>query len=471
MWQMKKRGGIRVIQRPLLNIFKWLELLRIFWREIMKKQLLFVLSFVSILFMGCSSTGPRTTRAAENPGYYGTSSLIDPARAIVSPTPIITVVQNNYPEGSVCGGNQTAVVVLVDPNLSNLIRSGLNLFITDLCNDGYSVIERESNFGNPPEVRNYLANLYVNSNYSLEGAIFIGYIPLAYQWTKFEYTNPNIPTLEQEFISFQYYSDLDGGFSVSPNYKSPGNQTYSYDIHDGNLDWEIWTSILPYYKGNVTETVNALNRYFTKNHNYRTGEYKIPRAFLEIDELYSTATSLADQDQLISYLRDGTYSWTPFSNSPNARLYVNGPTLSVSQGYADLNAGMADFTVTDTHGSGQINIPWVENNPVNTVFFWGNGCSIANIDQADNFLTSIIYSPTSLVLIGKGTTNDSGGMGSNQNGFFGHNIAMALSKGENFGQAILNHVNVPLIWPWSDERESFFGLSIIIGDPTLKLRP
>ena len=50
-----------------------------------------------------------------------------------------------------------------------------------------------------------------------------------------------------------------------------------------------------------------------------------------------------------------------------------------------------------------------------------------DLDHADNFLTSTLYSPTSDVLIAKGTTNDSGGMGNNSNGFFGHNIATALA--------------------------------------------
>jgi uncharacterized repeat protein (TIGR02543 family) len=379
-----------------------------------------------------------------------------------------SITANFYPiESMHCGGYPTTVVVLVDTEFAFSVRPGLSQFEHDLCLDGYNVYERASNFNSPPEVRSYLANLYARVDHPLEGAIFIGDIPRAYQWIT------DLPPAE-EVISYQYYSDLDGIFSVSPNYVSPGNHAYSYDIHSGAMNWEIWTSILPYYKGSTTETVNALNRYFAKNHSYRTGGSKPPRAFLQISEL-NTASTQAEQDQLISGFKNGLYSWTPFSNAPNARIYLNGPTLSVSQGYADLKAGMADFTVTDTHGwwgaSGQIDIAWVENNPVNTVFFWGGGCAIGDIDHLDNFLSSIVYSPTSKVLIGKGTTNNSGGMGNNQNGFYGRNIATALSQGKNFGQAILSHVNVPLVYPYSDSREFHFATVIIVGDPTLKLRP
>ncbi len=74
-------------------------------------------------------------------------------------------------------------------------------------------------------------------------------------------------------------------------------------------------------------------------------------------------------------------------------------------------------------------------------------------------------------MVAKGTTNNSGGMGNNQNGFFGRNVAVAMTSGSSFGSAVLSHVNVPLIFPWSNSREFHFGTPIVIGDPTLKLRP
>ncbi|MCY1075744.1 hypothetical protein [Archangium lansingense] len=67
------------------------------------------------------------------------------------------------------------------------------------------------------------------------------------------------------------------------------------------------------------------------------------------------------------------------------------------------------------------------------LFFWSNGCSVGNLDSRANFLSSILYSPTSRVLVAKGTTNNSGGMGTNQNGYSGHNVATALSQGDSLG--------------------------------------
>jgi hypothetical protein len=286
-------------------------------------------------------------------------------------------------------------------------------------------------------------------------------------------TNPAIPDTREEVISFQYYADVNGEFSASSGYT--GSHPYSYDVHDGDVNWELWVGVLPLYKGSTSGTIDALRWYFDKNHAYRTGGTKRPRAFLEINELEGASTAAEDATILAS-MRDGPYSWMPFSNSTSAQLYFDSPSTgrSVQQGYAALRTGAADFTVQDSHGyylaAGQLSIASVETDPVRTVFYWSSGCDIGDLDHADNFLTSIVYSQTSEVLVAKGTTNNSGGMGTNKNGFYGHNIASAMTAGAAFGAAIVGHVNTPLVSPWSNDREFYFGTPVVIGDPTLRLR-
>jgi len=378
-------------------------------------------------------------------------------------------------EVEICSGGDRAVVLVVDPSLLSGTRSRLSEFEGDLCNDGYTVIEKQSSFATPPELRAYLTDLYARTRQRLTGAILIGDQPHAYQWVTSASTNPSIPPMSEEVISFQYYADLDGVFRASPGYASPAGHPYSFDAHTGNVDWEIWIGALPLYRGDPGSTVGAINRYLAKNHAYRVGSYGLPRAFLEVYENF-TASTAAEHAWFLGWLRSGPYAWTPFSDAPTARLYFDSPPggLSVAQGYADLSAGVADFTVVDAHGtwqaSGDLSISWVESNPVRTAFFWSNGCAVGDLDHPENFLTSILYSPTSMVVVAKGTTNNSGGMGTNQNGHFGHNIATALSHGESFGQAMLDHVNVPLIYPWSGSREFHFATSVALGDPTLKLQ-
>jgi len=317
-------------------------------------------------------------------------------------------------------------------------------------------------------VRNWLASTRAARNNQVAGAILIGGIPYAYQYYETHPTNPSIPVEQLETISYQFYADLDGLFSASQGYVSPGGHTYSYDTHTGNLDWEIWIGVLPLYQGDYEATADALIHYFANNHAYRTAQPGATFVYMEIDE-HSHATTLLEHNQILQGLQTGQYAWTPFSSAPNALFYFDSPPagLTVAQGYAALSAGSADFTVAGTHGSGSINTAWALSNNVDTAFFWSDGCAVADLDNPNNFLTAMVYSPLSTIVIARGSTQNSGGMGTNTNGYFGHNIATALSSGTSFGDAILSHVNVPLIWPWSTEREFHFAPNIVLGDPTL----
>jgi hypothetical protein len=425
-------------------------------------------------FAPSPTLAPATTARPLLPTAILTPS---PTVAPRPPTPTISPTATTAPpvEVQACRGGDKVVALLLDPRLVSGIRAGLDQFSNDLCKDGYTVVQRIGSFATPPEARAYLAKLYAQTQQKLIGAIIVGNVPRAYQWVTLKSGNPNIPSTSEEVISFQYYADLNGAFQASPNYKSPGKRAYSYDVHGGDMNWEIWLGVLPLYKGDVAKTTDALNRYFAKNHAYRAGQSALPRAFLEVSEHFKSTTAAQDT-QFLDSMRSGTYAWKPFSTANNARFYFDTktPNLSLDQGYADLAAGVADFAVLDAHGfwgaSGKLTIAWVESKPVRTMFFWSNGCAVGNLDQVDNFLTSVVYSPTSMVLVAKGTTNDSGGMGNNANGFFGANIAAAMSRKMSFGEAILSHVNVPLINPWAESREFHFATTIVLGDPTLRLR-
>jgi hypothetical protein len=393
------------------------------------------------------------------------------APAIPPPPPTATPFPSY--ERTVCGDKPTMVALLVDPRLAASLRAGIDQFEADLCTGGYGIVERTLDFPTPPDVRAYLSDLYSQSARKLEGAIFIGRVPLPYQSFGYIAVNPDVPLDRREMISFQYYSDLDGEFTRSPDFKSPGGHEFSFDRHTGETDWEIWTAVLPLYRDDEALTVAALTRYFSKNHLYRSGRGLLPDGFLLITEHYIAKTA-AEQADFFEVLRTGQYAWTPLSSAPGAQFYFNGPTLLVRDGYAALSGGVADITVTETHGdhtmSGMIDIGWVESRPVRTVLYWTGGCSVGNLEYPENFLTAIVYSQTSEVLAAYGSTEDSGGVGTNGEGFYGHNVAVRLAAGENLGRAFLGHINVPLIYPWNLNREYHFAPSIFIGDPTLRFR-
>ena len=375
-----------------------------------------------------------------------------------------------------CPSAQRTVEVIVSPKLGPVIDPGLERFAEDLCADGYDVTQTRRSFASPVELREHLRERRSALGSRLDGVILVGETPRPYQAVIGASSNPNIPPLSEEVISYQFYADLDGTFTASPGYQSPEGRTYSYDQHGGNVDWELWVGVLPLYHGRVSDTEAALVRYFDKNHAYRVGADPLPRAYIEVCEHF-TATTSAEHESILDGIRSGTYSWQPFSEESSARIYFNSPPggLSVDQGYAALSRGEADFFVGGAHGwwgaHGKLTIEWAESHPVKTDFFWSDGCAVGNLDQIDNFLSSVLYSPTSRVLVAKGTTNNSGGMGNNQDGYFGRNVATGLSRGDSLGAAIRRHVNVPLIYPWNESREFHTATPVILGDPTLKLRP
>jgi hypothetical protein len=221
--------------------------------------------------------------------------------------------------------------------------------------------------------------------------------------------------------------------------------------------------------------VDGINRYLDRNHAFRSGELTLPKSFLLVDELLSAGTQ-AEYDRIMAYERSGPYAWTPLSNGPNAHIYFKSaqPSVSVSEGYVQLSAGVSDITVLQAHGSyqssGQIDVGWVTGHYVRTLMIWSDACAVGNLDHPDNLLSAILYSPTSSVVIAKGTTNNSAGMGTNRNGYFGHNIASSIASGGSVGEAVVGHVNVPLVAPWAETREFHFGTVVLLGDPTIRLR-
>ncbi|HEY69582.1 MAG TPA: hypothetical protein G4O08_03260 [Anaerolineae bacterium] len=389
----------------------------------------------------------------------------------VTPPPTETDPQDQIRE--LCNPGSRIVALIVDPSLREGIRARLQQFEIDLCQEGYSVLIHTHAYTSAADLRSYLFRLYTSSGGLLAGSILIGEIPYAYQWVTLHTSNPALDPLEEEVISFQYYADLDGIFERSPGYSSPGGHLESYDLHQGEVGWEQWIGVLPTYRGDYAFSVGAINAYFEKNHLYRTGGYEVGNGFMVISE-HASASNLIEHDQVLENMRTGTYAWTPFSLESSASFYFDSSAVGMTadDGYDRLPDGAADFVVGQAHGywggHGSLDIAWVDSHPIRTVFFWSDGCAVGNLDHPENFLTSVLYGSYSSVLLAKGTTNNSGGLGTNGDGYYGHNIATALADGASLGDALLMHVNVPLIYPWSESREFHFATAILLGDPTLR---
>jgi hypothetical protein len=434
-----------------------------------------VLAAAALTASCTESSATEPPRTSSTPGL---SASVAPTSAASgdSPTPSPTPSQPPA-EQAVCDApNKPGVVLVVDPELRAGIAERLERFEQDLCAAGYFVFERRSNFATPPELRAYLADLRTRTAKRLQGAYLIGHYPFAYQWVFLKSANPKIPDVKEEVITSQYYEDVDGTFSRSASYMHPKHE-YSWDVHSGNVDWELWVAVLPRFgRDQVGSSVEAINRYFDRNHAFRTGQLTLPRAFMYISELNAAATKTA-YGTIKDAFTTGQYAWTPLSAQKSARIYFDStdPPLSVDQGYDDLTQGVADITILGAHGtwlaSGKLTIDWLSAHDVKTFVLWSDACATAVPDRLDHFMDVALYSPTSTLLLAKGAASDASGLGTNKNGFYGHNIAAAIAAGKTVGDGLLAHVNVPLVSPWSDAREFLLAVPILLGDPTIRLRP
>jgi len=362
-----------------------------------------------------------------------------------------------------------SVAIIVDSIISEGIIDELNRFISDLDNENYNVVLKKSTYQSPEEVRAYLQDLYSSVTPTLIGAVLMGNIPLARQYFRMTYTNPDLSPTDHIGLSTQFFSDLDGGFDKNnPSYPD------IYSSHYGDIESEIWVSILPYYI-DLNMTITKIRQYLDKNHQYRTGNSVIQEGFLYVNEHYN-ATSLEEYDTYYDLAESGTYSWYPFTEWGNVGIYFNNTIGRPDANYAyenELNTNKYRFATLAAHGTyfanGQLSITDIRSMTINPIFIWLGGCNTGNIDYDENIATEIVYSTISNALVTKGGTTNVGGLGTNENGYFGKNIATTMMDGMSLGESYLDHNNTPLIYPWSDSYELHNAFSIFIGDLSLTL--
>ncbi|MCY1720437.1 C25 family cysteine peptidase [Prolixibacteraceae bacterium Z1-6] len=365
---------------------------------------------------------------------------------------------------------EKSIVILVNFDIYNAINNELNTFKADLELDKYNVILKNSTYQTPEEIREYLQTIYNSTTPKLIGAILMGQIPLAKQFFIVTYGNPDLSPTTHNCFTTQFYSDLDGNFIKNdPAYPE------SYSEHTGDTIPEIWVSVLPYYKS-IPNTISQIKQYLNKNHEYRNGNIDIQDGFIEVNEHYR-ADNEDDYNYYINLMKSGPYSWTPFTEWGNVGLYIYNSIGKLDIAYAyeeELRSNKYTFAALTAHGSyytnGELSIPEIKNMEIKPVFVWLGGCNTGNLDYNENIATEILYSSLNNVLVTKGGTSNVGGLGNNENGFFGKNIATAMLEGKSIGEALLYHNQIPLIYPWSTYFEMHNAPNIFFGDLSLTIK-
>lgn len=398
----------------------------------------------------------------------------------------------NSGSAAVCGGCQAGfveagesctaatsdcllVTIIADPITLEGTTTELARFVDDLEREGYCAAVLPYWGTDPTEIRALLIASY-EAHPNMVGAILVGDIPYPYQTYWKIFANPEFEDEEQTSISFQYYRDLDGEFSVSD--APPTEHLLLLDGHSGSVDSEIWVSVLPFYLS-IDETIEAIRAYFDRNHDYRCGLSSFGSGLLVLNEHHS-ADTIEGYEAQIETLRSGQYAWTPLSLRLSSEHFVpyEGTTvdgIGVTYGYEQrLTSSDFNLALFQAHGSvhqvGSLHTSWLETHTIGSPFIMSFGCNTGNLNHTTNFVSSAFYQTDSEIVLAFGQTELSGGLGSNSDGFYGSNLASSLDSGATFGQAFVSHINGQFVDPYDNNWEWQMSTAAFWGDLTLRLQ-
>jgi hypothetical protein len=347
--------------------------------------------------------------------------------------------------------NMTSLIMLVIVNstVHDSIKDSLAQYKNDLIGFGFEDVKILTWTGNnPAEIRETLRQFHLNS--SLAGALLIGNLPAAeYEmFTEWDY---------ERFPIDLYYMDLDGTWTDTDN-------DGVLDQHTGKVAPEIWIGRIETSKlGNDEATL--INKYFDKNHRYRTGELSAPnRALTYIDDDWENYAAMDNYAVGLLYDNVTAVSDKRTTNADDFRQRLN-------QGYewihvrAHGNWRQVGFQVPAENGG---LIPSTEFKTINppALFYQLFVCSSARFTEPDYLAGEVVFN-TDYGLLALSSTK-LGGM------LMFWTFYNSLADGRNVGDAFKEwfvkwgegKVSVTSSWIG---RKWFYGLTII-GDPTLRLR-
>ena len=139
-----------------------------------------------------------------------------------------------------------------------------------------------------------------------------------------------------------FYEDLDGEFSTQHAQLCAHDSCF--DTHQGETYYEIWVGVLPFHKSHAA-TVEGINQYLDKNHEYREGWDRPQAGFVRplIGSVCATPAQYASQ---VNYFVSGDYSWDPLTRRGNLLVSVdnqlNDPLNYPNAAYAYREAMLTD---------------------------------------------------------------------------------------------------------------------------------
>jgi hypothetical protein len=365
------------------------------------------------------------------------------------------------------GTFKSSIIVALDTTLKVGIGQKLNRFFDDLTKDGYQVVIHDLVETQPIDLRKKIKYYYQEVTPKIEGVIFIGETPIP----RAKYS---------EALSLEYYMDLDGIFTKNGN-----TANWNIGEHTGNVEIEIWTSILPYYES-IANSINYINDYLDKNHSYRTGALKVEKGFINpvlgsritTEALYNYQYKINKEEYYQDLVKRGNF-FAGIDNTldndeqfPTSRISYELEIMTDQYDVASFGAhgSSSAFGSFDEWGSIIIDVDYARTKSIKPLFILDHSCNTANISAYPNLATEFLYNKNNNVLVYAGATAPQRGMGTTRMGDADDYEAELLTKGKSIGIAHFAPMTLPYTGDFRNFREVFSCQQILLGDGTLRLQ-
>ncbi len=345
------------------------------------------------------------------------------------------------------------VALLVDSTFSSSLEVELRRLTQDLVGDGWQVLRHDiPRAMSAPEVKQILKSDYQLYGTSLKTALLLGHIAVPYSglFGLGIYPPPDGHSDHKgAWSTDQYYADLDGVWTDSPEVFTGGDVSFERLPHienrnfgsDGVFDQSQVPSKLELAIGRVDffnltgflpkNEEYLLKEYLNKNHNYRQGGLGIPKRGLFFDRFNSQLDTAAQK--MFANIFGHSQSFhgeLPYYAEANSYL------LSFFSG-AGFYQGIYDTPLST------LSLP---SKNYKSVFSQFHGSYFGDFDTRDNFLRAALASGTHTLATWWSSAA----------------IAEAMSVGESLGQSFVLGQN---------SRTSNASLVLnILGDPTLRFQ-
>jgi hypothetical protein len=347
--------------------------------------------------------------------------------------------------------NRGKLLLMVATNGLDNLSNELARLQSDIIGDGWQVIRHDvSSNDTPASVKSLIVKDYNADPANVQAVFLFGHVPILQSgFLDYDTHGP------RPMATDCYYADIDGDWSSSPSYLPSDVELMVSRVDLANMPG----SAAP---GVFTNEVELLRNYLNKDHRWRHKLFTVPRRALMADrfgDLEGEARSATGYRNFEPMVGPGN---TLFANVADASLPTNcWLSLLSTNAYLWTYAcgGGQDTTMSAMGTHGQYFDSWttdIVSQDAKAVFFMLEGSWMGNWDHTDNYLRSVLATPT----MGLACCCIAG----HPHAFYHH-----MGLGEPIGYGIRLTMNNSTLYR---NQSNDFARAIYIelmGDPTLRL--